>query len=222
MFDGIAHTYDRLNDLMTAGLHDRWRELAVLLSGVGRGQSALDVCCGTGDLAFALKRAVGPAGRVVGVDFSPEMLKVAREKAGRNQLYVEFVLADALDLPFANDSFDVCTVGFGLRNVRDVPAAIAEMKRVCKPGGRVVCLEITRPTLPGFREFYRVWFDTIVPWLGAAVAKDGAAYRYLPASVKRFPNPEQLCDIMRQSGLVEPQFELLCGGIIAIHHAFVE
>ncbi|MGB9879304.1 MAG: class I SAM-dependent methyltransferase, partial [Anaerolineae bacterium] len=148
MFDRIARSYDRLNDLMTAGLHKRWRELGVMVSGVKPGDSALDVCCGTGDFAFALRRAVGPSGRVVAVDVSEEMLCVAREKAGRNQLYVDFVQGDVLALPFPDGSiagrdgrpvgFAACTVGFGIRNVPDIEGAFREMRRVCRPGARVV------------------------------------------------------------------------------------
>jgi demethylmenaquinone methyltransferase / 2-methoxy-6-polyprenyl-1,4-benzoquinol methylase len=219
MFDGIAGSYDLLNSLMTAGLHQRWRDLGVLLAKVGPGDSALDVCCGTGDFAFALRRAVGPSGRVVGLDFSHEMLAVAEDKCGRSQLWVDFVRGDALALPFADGEFDACTVGFGIRNVPDVPRAFAEMKRVCRPGGRVVCLEITRPQIIGFKQFYGLWFDHAVPLLGRATSRDRFAYSYLPASVRRFPDPERLLDIMRGVGLVNPRVEILAGGIIAIHHA---
>lgn len=231
MFDRIAGSYDRLNDLMTAGLHHRWREIGVMLSGVRQGGSALDVCCGTGDFGFALRRAVGPAGRVVAVDVSEEMLRVAKEKCGRNQLYVEFLKADVLDLPFPDGTglspegrpvgFDACTVGFGIRNVSDVERAFGEMRRVCRPGGKVVCLEITQPRIPVFREFYRLWFDCAVPWLGRIAARDEAAYRYLPASVRRFPDPDELKAIMERAGLKNVRYEILAGGIIALHHGWV-
>ncbi len=238
MFDGIAGSYDRMNDLMTAGLHHRWREMAVMLARVGPGSSALDVCCGTGDLAFALRRAVGREGRVVGVDVSDEMLDIAREKCGRNQLYVEFRAGDVLDLPFpdgasgaggdargggaqAADGFDACTVGFGIRNVPDVVRAFSEMRRVCRPGGKVVCLEITQPRIPVFKQFYQLWFDRAVPVLGRLVAGDNAAYSYLPASVKRFPDPEELKARMEEAGLKNVRYEILAGGIIAVHHALV-
>lgn len=221
MFDSIARRYDLLNSLMTAGLHHRWRELAVLLAGVGPGGAALDVACGTGDLAFALRRAVGPRGRVVGLDFSEEMLAVAREKSGRNQLWVDFVHGDLLHLPFADGEFDACTVGFGIRNVPDIERAFAEMGRVCRSGGHVVCLEITRPQIIGFREFFGLWFDRVVPVLGRLTAGDDFAYSYLPASVRRFPDPDTLRDIMAAAGLTNPRYEILAGGIIAIHHASV-
>ncbi len=226
MFDDIADSYDRLNDLMTAGLHHRWREAAVLLAEVEPGSAALDVCCGTGDLAFALKRVVGAAGRVVGTDVSRRMLEAAREKCGRNQLYVEFRMADVLALPFptaggANTGFDACTVGFGIRNVPDIAQAFCEMRRVCRPGGKVVCLEITQPLIPVFKQFYRVWFDRAVPWLGRMAAGDTAAYGYLPASVRRFPPPDELRLLMESAGLRNVRYEILAGGIIAVHHGVV-
>ena len=245
MFDGIAGSYDRLNDLMTAGLHHRWREMGVMLSGVGPGSAALDVCCGTGDFAFALRRAVGPEGRVVGVDVSEEMLRVAREKCGRNQLYVEFRTGDVLDLPFPDSGgaaradgaapagsapgagarpaagFDACTVGFGIRNVADITRAFSEMRRVCRPGGKVVCLEITQPRIPVFKQFYGLWFDLAVPRLGKLAAGNESAYTYLPASVKRFPDPDGLKGLMEDAGLRNVRYEILAGGIIALHHALV-
>jgi demethylmenaquinone methyltransferase / 2-methoxy-6-polyprenyl-1,4-benzoquinol methylase len=221
MFDGIASSYDRLNDLMTAGLHHHWRELGVLLAQVGPGDFALDVCCGTGDFAFALKRAVGPQGRVVGADVSDGMLDVAREKCGRNQLYVEFLHGDVLELPFPDGVFDACTVGFGIRNVPDIVRAFGEMGRVCRPGGKVVCLEITQPRIPVFRQFYEVWFDHAVPVLGRLAARDEFAYSYLPASVRRFPPPDDLKAMMQEAGLRNVRYEILAGGIIAVHHAVV-
>jgi demethylmenaquinone methyltransferase / 2-methoxy-6-polyprenyl-1,4-benzoquinol methylase len=242
MFDGISGSYDRLNDLMTAGLHHRWRELAVMVARVGPGSSALDVCCGTGDLAFALRRAIGPQGRVVGVDVSAEMLEVARDKCGRNQLYVEFQRADVLALPFSGAGrdgcaggdeaprdagaigpagFDACTVGFGIRNVPDIVGAFAEMRRVCRPGGRVVCLEITQPAIPVFKQFYALWFRRAVPVLGRLASRDATAYTYLPESVLRFPRPDELKRLMEQAGLCNVRYEILAGGIIALHHAIV-
>ena len=230
MFDGIAASYDRLNDLMTAGLHHRWRELGVMLAQVVPGSTALDVCCGTGDFAFALRRVVGSEGRVVGIDVSEEMLQIAREKCGRNQLYVEFRRGDVLDLPFPHGGtgdaggsagFDACTVGFGIRNVPDIVQAFREMRRVCRPGGRVVCLEITQPRIPVFKQFYDVWFGHVVPRLGKVAAKNETAYSYLPASVRRFPAPEELRGLMQEAGLRNVRYEILAGGIIALHHALV-
>jgi len=221
MFDGIAGSYDRLNDMMTAGLHHRWRELGVVLAQIGPGSSVLDVCSGTGDFAFAARRAIGPQGRVAAVDVSERMLAVAKEKCGRNQLYVDFQLGDVLELPFEDGEFDACTVGFGIRNVPDIARAFAEMRRVVRPDGRVVCLEITRPSIIGFKQFYNLWFDGVVPLLGRLTARDDFAYSYLPASVRRFPDPDTLRDIMSGVGLVNPRYEILAGGIIALHHASV-
>ena len=249
MFDRISGSYDRLNDLMTAGLHHRWRDLAVMVAQVGSGCSALDVCCGTGDLAFALRRAVGAGGRVVGLDFSEDMLDVARDKCGRNQLYVEFMQGDVLALPFPDGAaalgaeapavsepgaaapggaapgrptgFDACTVGFGIRNVLDIVQAFSEMRRVCRPGGRVVCLEITHPSIPVFREFYALWFRRAVPVLGRLAARDESAYTYLPASVLRFPAPEKLKGLMEEAGLRNVRYNILAGGIIALHYGIV-
>ena len=225
MFDGIAGSYDRLNDLMTAGLHHRWREFGVMLAGVGPGDEVLDVCCGTGDFAFALRLAVGREGRVVGVDVSEEMLDVARDKCGRNQLYVEFVVGDVLDLPFpdgdADSGFAACTVGFGIRNVPDIVRAFSEMRRVCRTGGKVVCVEITQARIPVFKQFYGIWFDHAVPRLGKLAAQDDFAYSYLPASVRRFPDPDELRGLMEQTGLRNVRYEILAGGIIAVHHALV-
>jgi demethylmenaquinone methyltransferase/2-methoxy-6-polyprenyl-1,4-benzoquinol methylase len=221
MFDEIATSYDRLNDLMTAGLHHRWRELGVMLAQVGPGSSILDVCCGTGDFAFAARKVVGPEGRVVGVDVSERMLSVAREKSGRNQLYVDFQTADVLELPFVDDEFDACTVGFGIRNVSEIVRAFSEMRRVCRLGGRVVCLEITQPQIPVFKQFYSMWFTHTVPWLGRLAAHDGSAYSYLPASVLRFPDPDTLRGLMEEAGLRNVRYEILAAGIIALHHATV-
>jgi demethylmenaquinone methyltransferase/2-methoxy-6-polyprenyl-1,4-benzoquinol methylase len=212
MFDRIAGPYDAMNTLMTAGLHHRWRERAVDLAGVGPGSRVIDVATGTGDLAIALARAVEPGGEVLACDFSEQMLARAREKAPQ----LRFEWADALALPYASDRFDAATVGFGARNFSDLERGIEEMVRVVRPGGRVVILEITRPTREPLASFYRAWFDRIVPALGR-VAGDGAAYSYLPSSVKRFPAPRELAAVMDGCGLRAISYVLTAGGIIAIH-----
>jgi demethylmenaquinone methyltransferase / 2-methoxy-6-polyprenyl-1,4-benzoquinol methylase len=216
MFDRIAGLYDAMNTLMTAGLHHRWRARAVELSGVRRGGSAIDVATGTGDLAIALARAVGRDGEVVACDFSERMLERARRKAPA----LRFEWADALALPYMSDRFDAATVGFGARNFADLQLGISEMARVVRPGGRVVILEITQPTREPLAGFYRSWFDRIVPALGT-VAGDSAAYSYLPSSVRRFPGPRELADVMHDCGLRRIRWVLLAGGIIAIHHGEV-
>ncbi len=219
MFDRISGVYDLMNTAMTAGLHHRWRARAVDRAELGPGDSALDCCCGTGDLAVELARRCGPTGTVIGSDFSEQMLELARQKAEREALAgLSFEWADALELPHPDASFDAVTVGFGARNLADLERGVAEMARVAKPGGRVVILEITQPRRPPLSWFHAVWFDRIVPRLGA-LAGDSAAYAYLPESVKRFPSPVGLAEIMDGAGLERIRWTLLAGGIIAIHSA---
>jgi len=219
MFDRIAPRYDLLNRVMTAGLDRQWREAAAAAADVAAGETAIDVCTGTGDLAFALQRRVTVSGHVVGADFAENMLERAREKAADRGEPVEFVEADALALPFADNAFDGATVAFGIRNVSDLSAGIAEMARVVRPGGRVVILEITTPR--HLRRFYRLWFDRAVPLLGTLVGRDGAAYGYLPESVKRFPEPPELAAAMAGAGLRDVRWQLFAGGIIALHYGRV-
>jgi demethylmenaquinone methyltransferase/2-methoxy-6-polyprenyl-1,4-benzoquinol methylase len=217
MFDRIAGVYDLMNTAMTAGLHHRWRERAADRAELVPGDVALDVCCGTGDLAFELAGRVAPEGRVIGSDFSEAMLDLARRKAtDRGAANVRFEWADALELPYDDATFDAVTVGFGVRNLADLDVGIGELSRVLKPGGRLVILEITNPRRPPLSTFFGLWFDRIVPLLGT-LAGDQEAYTYLPESVKRFPPPEGLAMIMDRSGLERIRYTVLAGGIIAIH-----
>jgi demethylmenaquinone methyltransferase/2-methoxy-6-polyprenyl-1,4-benzoquinol methylase len=217
MFDRIAGVYDLMNGAMTAGLHHRWRARAADLAELAPGDSALDACCGTGDLAFELARRTGSAGRVIGSDFSEPMLDVARAKAAeRGVAGVRFEWGDALDLPYDDHSFDAVTVGFGVRNLADLERGVAELARLLKPGGRLVILEITQPRRPPLSIFFSLWFDRLVPLLGA-LAGDRDAYTYLPESVKRFPPPEGLALVMDRAGLEHIRYTVLAGGIIAIH-----
>ena len=209
MFDRIAGVYDRMNSVMTAGMHHRWRERAVDLAAVRAGSRALDVATGTGDLALELQRR---GAQVAGLDFSTEMLERAREKAPET----EWVQGNALELPYADDEFDAVTVGFGARNFSDLDRGLGEMTRVAKPGGRVVILEITTPEHPPLSLFFSLWFDRLVPALGR-LAGDSAAYSYLPSSVRRFPGPEELAARMAGAGLRDVRWVLTAGGIIAIH-----
>ena len=241
MFDGIAGVYDLLNTAMTAGLHHRWRARAVDLARVGPGARVLDVATGTGDLALEASRRVGFEGEVIGSDFAEGMLARARAKAdARNRIgpRPRFEWGDALELGYADDSFDAATVGFGARNFSDLGKGLAEMVRVVRPGGRVVVLEITTPVKPPLSVFYALWFDRVVPLLGRAAqavsralaplrgqrssASAGAvtiadAYTYLPSSVRRFPKPAELAAELERAGLDQISYVLLAGGIVAIH-----
>jgi demethylmenaquinone methyltransferase/2-methoxy-6-polyprenyl-1,4-benzoquinol methylase len=207
MFDRIAPVYDPMNRLMTAGLDRRWRrETAQAV--VRPGDRVLDVCCGTGDLALAAARA---GGRVTGLDFSVPMLERARRKSAD----VDWVEGDALKLPFGDASFDSATVGFGVRNLDDLERGLAELRRVLKPSGRVGILEITRPR-GLLAPFYRFWFDGVIPVAGK-VLPGGAAYTYLPASVRRFPRPEDLAKLLDEAGFEKIRWRLYAGGIVALH-----
>jgi demethylmenaquinone methyltransferase / 2-methoxy-6-polyprenyl-1,4-benzoquinol methylase len=212
MFDRIAGFYDVMNSVMTAGMHHRWRARAADLAQLRSGDCALDVACGTGDLAVELARRVAPDGAVVGSDFSEEMLERARAKAPA----IAWEWGNALDLPYAADRFDAATVGFGARNFSDLDRGLSEMTRVVKPGGRVVVLEITTPRKPPLSTFYSVWFDRVVPLIGRLTGED-EAYTYLPSSVKRFPGPEGLAAAMQRAGLRQIRWILTAGGIIALH-----
>jgi demethylmenaquinone methyltransferase/2-methoxy-6-polyprenyl-1,4-benzoquinol methylase len=217
MFDRVAGRYDALNSVMTAGLHHRWRQRAADRTGLGPGDSALDVCCGTGDLALELAGRVAPGGNVVGCDFSEPMLDLAREKAAeRGAAGARFEWADALELPYDAERFDAVSVGFGVRNLADLDRGLREMARVLKPGGRLVILEITQPTRPPLSTFYSLWFDRLVPLLGSFSAEP-EAYSYLPESVRSFPTPHGLAEKMAAAGFERIRYTVLAGGIIAIH-----
>jgi len=208
MFDRIAPVYDVMNRVMTAGLDVRWRRLAAA-SAVRAGDRVLDAACGTGDLAIADLKA--GAGKVTGLDFSAKML----ERARRKNTTIEWLQGDMLALPFADETFDAATVGFGVRNVEDLELGLRELRRVLRPGGRLAILEITQPR-GALRPFYSLWFDRIVPLLGK-VLPGGDAYTYLPASVKRFPTAERLADLLREAGFTDVRFKLMGGSIVALH-----
>jgi demethylmenaquinone methyltransferase/2-methoxy-6-polyprenyl-1,4-benzoquinol methylase len=224
MFDRIARVYDRMNGVMTAGLHHTWRRRAAELAALRPGGRALDVATGTGDLAFELGHRVAPDGLVVGADFSENMLQIARAK--REALHavtsapagveLRFEQANALALPYGDDEFDAATVGFGARNFSDLSRGLAEMARVVRPGGRVVVLEITTPTEGVMALALHAWFDGIVPLVGR-LAGDADAYTYLPSSVRRFPPPRELAATMAEVGLRDVRYILTAGGIIALH-----
>jgi demethylmenaquinone methyltransferase/2-methoxy-6-polyprenyl-1,4-benzoquinol methylase len=215
MFDRIAGVYDLMNRVMTVGLDREWRRRAAERAELQLGDAALDVCCGTGDLALELAGRVGGEGTVIGCDFSEPMLDLAREKA-RGVAAVRFEWADALELPYPDGRFDAVTIAFGARNLADLDRGLGELTRVLRPGGRLVILEITRPRRPPLAWFFALWFDRIVPLLGT-LAGDRDAYSYLPESVRSFPSPRELAARMERAGLERIRYTILAGGIIAIH-----
>jgi demethylmenaquinone methyltransferase/2-methoxy-6-polyprenyl-1,4-benzoquinol methylase len=200
---------------MTAGLHRAWNKKVVEATGLRAGERALDLACGTGSLTRDLAKRVGPEGYVLGVDFSKEMLRVAQRRPSSN---IEYRLGDATDVAGIEDgSFEAATIAYGARNIPNLDALFAQMARSLKPGGRAVCLEIARPRGRFSATFYRLWFDKIVPRLGAAVSGDAWAYSYLPESVKEFVAPGVLSDIMRRNGLQNVTCRPFSGGIITLH-----
>ena len=207
MFDRISPVYDAMNRTMTVGLDQRWRRAAVAAV-VQPGDRVLDACCGTGDLAVAAQEV---GGTVTGLDFSERMLERARRKSGQ----VEWVQGDALALPFSDGSFDAATVGFGVRNLDDLEGGLVELRRVLRPGGRLAILEITKPS-GLLAPFYRLWFDGFVPLLGKLLP-GGSAYTYLPASVRRFPGPDELAALLRGAGFEDVRWRTFAGGIVALH-----
>jgi len=209
MFDRIAPVYDAMNRTMTAGLDRRWRRITAEAV-VEPGDDVLDACCGTGDLAVAGARR---GGQVTGLDFSERMLERARRKAPE----LEWIRGDVLAMPFGDGSFDAVTVGFGVRNVEDLPGALVELRRVLRAGGRLGILEITRPR-GVLAPFYRFWFDGVIPLLGK-VLPGGSAYTYLPASVRRFPGPAELADVIAGAGYRDVRYRTFAGGIVALHTA---
>lgn len=214
MFDRISGVYDAMNLVISGFQEPRWRRRAVLAAGVGIGDAVIDVATGTGKVAASLKEQVGPSGRVLGVDLSPRMIeRASRAHAGRAGL--EFTVGNALELPAPDAAFDAATIAFGMRNLPDYRRGFAEMARVVRPGGRVVCLEIARPNHPVAR-LGRVWFERIVPWLGR-LAGQGDAYGYLVESVRNYPGPERIAAIMGEAGLVDVRWVPMTFGMVTVH-----
>jgi demethylmenaquinone methyltransferase / 2-methoxy-6-polyprenyl-1,4-benzoquinol methylase len=207
MFDRIAQVYDAMNHVMTAGLDRRWRRITIDQT-VRKGDHVLDACCGTGDLAIGARARGAEA---VGLDFSERMLDRARLK----EPAIAWVQGDMLAMPFGDASFDAVTVGFGVRNVSDLEAGLRELRRVLRAGGRLGILEITMPR-GRLAPFYRVWFDKVVPVLGK-VLPGGSAYTYLPASVRRFPAPDELAALLGRCGFERVRYRTFAGGIVALH-----
>lgn len=214
MFDRIAPVYDGMNAVISGFQEPRWRRRAVAAAGLRPGMAAIDIATGTGKLARGLAAQVGPLGRVVGVDISARMIERARV-GGSGVPWLEFVVADALALPIEDATFDAATIAFGMRNLPDYARGFAEMARVVRPGGRIVCLEIARPrSLAG--RLGRVWFERAVPAIARAVGQ-ADAYRYLVASVRAYPPPDLVASLMRQAGLIDVSWTPLTFGMVTLH-----
>jgi demethylmenaquinone methyltransferase / 2-methoxy-6-polyprenyl-1,4-benzoquinol methylase len=219
MFDEIAPVYDRVNTLMTFGFDRRWRRAAVDATRLPRGGSVIDVASGTGKLALELADHVGPFGRVLAVDLSPGMIRRAAATTP-DVVQLEFRIANALALPARDGEFDAATIAFGLRNLADFEAGFRELRRVVRPGGRVVCLELTTPRPRLWGRLFHASFRRLAPVAGRLFAA-GSAYHYLPASLDGFPNPDQLASTMRRAGLVDVSYRRLGLGSVALHTGLV-
>jgi len=219
MFDRIAPRYDMLNRVLSFGTDIGWRRRAVALARLGAGERALDIGAGTGDLAFALLASSAASASVVGADISPRMLSVSVRRAERLPVRGRYaaLLASAEELPLPDASIDRVISGFTLRNIGDLPRALRELRRVLRPSGRVVLLELSHPTEPIFAALYHLYFDHILPPVASRLGGDVEAYRYLPRSLRAFPGAAELAELMRESGFTHVRFERLTMGIAAIH-----
>ena len=214
MFGRIAPRYDLLNHVLSLGIDRTWRVSALRVAGPLEGRRVIDACCGTGDLALAFAHA---GARVLGVDFTPEMLLRARAKAEARSLPAAFVHADALHLPVASASAEIASVAFGLRNLADPDAGLRELARVLKPGGRLLVLEFSPPPRGCLGAAYRLYSARLLPLIGSAVSGDREAYRYLPRSVAAWPAPDEVRERIARAGLVDCGFESLSGGVASLH-----
>ncbi|MGY8870181.1 MAG: bifunctional demethylmenaquinone methyltransferase/2-methoxy-6-polyprenyl-1,4-benzoquinol methylase UbiE [Pseudomonadales bacterium] len=219
VFHSVAGKYDLMNDLMSGGVHRLWKKLTIEQSGARLGHKILDIAGGTGDLTMRFSRIVGTEGKVVLADINDSMLKVGRDRlmdrgvAGN----VEFVQANAECLPFPDNTFDVITIAFGLRNVTDKDAAIRSMTRVLKPGGKVMILEFSKTDNPALTKMYDFYSFNILPKIGQLIAGDSESYKYLAESIRMHPDQETLKSMMQDAGLVNCKFQNMTGGIVALH-----
>ncbi|QYR19909.1 demethylmenaquinone methyltransferase [Paenibacillus sp. sptzw28] len=218
VFESIAPKYDLMNDLLSFRRHKAWRSFTMRKMDVKPGATAIDLCCGTCDWTIALARTSG-TGKMVGLDFSQNMLEIGRQKIDRDGLgeRISLIHGNAMELPFEDDRFDYATIGFGLRNVPDLKQVLKEMQRVVKPGGQVVCLELSKPIWQPFKSVYYFYFERILPMLGRLFAKRYEQYKWLPESLKAFPDLNQLAEIYRELGLRNVRAYPLTGGIAALH-----
>ncbi len=218
VFESIAGNYDLMNDILSFRRHKVWRKFAMKKMAMKHGDSAVDLCCGTCDWSIALAEA-SETGCVMGLDFSAGMLEVGRRKVEEHKLQnrISLVQGNAMELPFGDNSYDYATIGFGLRNVPDLVQVLNEMKRVVKPGGMIVCLELSKPMKQPFKGIYYFYFQRVLPLLGKLFAKSYEQYKWLPESLALFPDREQLATIFRETGLKRVESFPLTGGIAALH-----
>lgn len=216
VFDSVAPRYDLMNDLMSLGLHRAWKAYTVLVADVRPGHRVLDIAGGTGDLARAFARKVGSSGQVVHTDINAAMLRVGRDRLLDGGLVLPTVVCDAEKLPFASESFDRVSVGFGLRNMTHKDVALAEMQRVLKPGGKLLVLEFSRVAQP-LEKAYDWYSFSVLPRLGRLVAGDSESYRYLAESIRMHPGQEELKAIMKKGGFGHVDYHNLTGGVAALH-----
>ncbi|WP_145471199.1 demethylmenaquinone methyltransferase [Staphylococcus pettenkoferi] len=216
VFQNISGKYDRLNNIISFEQHKLWRKSVMKEMNVKKGSKALDVCCGTADWTIALSKAVGPTGEVTGLDFSENMLEVGKKKT-KDMTNIHLVHGDAMNLPFDDNEFDYVTIGFGLRNVPDYLATLKELHRVLKPGGKVVCLETSQPTAPGFKQLYKLYFKFVMPIFGKFFAKSKDEYEWLQQSTFDFPDKEKLKRLFSQAGFSHIKIRSFTGGVAAMH-----
>lgn len=222
VFQSVAQKYDLMNDLMSFGIHRLWKRYTIDCSGVRTGMRVLDIAGGTGDLTAQFSRRVGPSGEVVLADINDAMLEVGRDKLRNRGIVgnVRYVQANAEELPFADDSFDIITIAFGLRNVTDKQKALESMFRVLKPGGRLLVLEFSKPQPPLLSQAYDFYSFNVLPKMGQLVAGDAASYQYLAESIRMHPDQETLKGMMEQAGYAEVSYHNLTGGIVAMHRGY--
>ncbi|OZU90109.1 bifunctional demethylmenaquinone methyltransferase/2-methoxy-6-polyprenyl-1,4-benzoquinol methylase [Virgibacillus indicus] len=218
VFEKIYDNYDSMNSIISFKRHKAWRKDIMKRMQVKKNSKALDVCCGTGDWSLALAEAVGTNGEVIGLDFSKNMLSVAEKKKQESKLnQLNLIHGNAMELPFDDNSFEYVTIGFGLRNVPDYKTVIGELFRVVKPGGKVVCLETSQPTLIGYRQLYYFYFRFIMPLFGKLFAKSYNEYAWLHESAKSFPNKKELKQMFLDAGFSQVQVKSYAGGVAAMH-----
>ncbi|PLR99748.1 demethylmenaquinone methyltransferase [Bacillus sp. T33-2] len=218
VFEKISKNYDQMNSVISFQQHIRWRKDTMKRMNVQKGSSALDVCCGTADWTVALAEAVGDKGKVVGLDFSRNMLKIGEQKVkDRGLKQITLIHGNAMELPFEENSFDYVTIGFGLRNVPDYMQVLREMQRVLKPGGIAVCLETSQPTLPVFKQLYQLYFRYIMPLFGKVFAKSYNEYSWLQESARDFPDMKELASMFAEAGFVQVDCKPYSGGVAAVH-----